>query len=95
MEVVRRPLPLRGIAVSLWFAVIVASLLLVYVSHQCRELYDRLAQMERHGQQLEVAIGQYMLEQSTWGSLPRIEKIATEKLAMRIPETDEMVIVGP
>ena len=39
----------------------------------------------------DVEFGQLQLELSTWATSPRIEKIAREKLKMRVPETAKIV----
>ena len=91
----RKGIPLAMVNLGLWLLLMVACLVLVYVNHLCRQHYERLSQLEKRSHQLEADIGRYLLEQSAWGSLYRIEKVAAEQLGMRIPETDEMAIVEP
>ena len=50
------------------------------------------AEQER-ARQLEIEFGQLQLELSTWATSPRIEKIAREKLKMRIPDPAKIVTV--
>lgn len=82
----------KGIA-ALWLAVVVSALLVAWVGHLCRQQYAQLSVLQREADQLQVAYGRYLLEQSAWGSLPRVEKTATEKLSMRSPEMSEIVMV--
>jgi len=49
--------------------------------------------MERDANQMQVDYGKYLLEQSAWGSLQRIETSAVAELNMRSPKPEEIVIV--
>lgn len=77
----------------LWLAVVVSAVAVAHYSHLCREQYAQLTAMEREANQLQVDYGRYLLEQSAWGSLQRVESIATEQLAMGTPRVDEIVMV--
>ena len=79
----------------LWLLVMVSALAVVNVSHLCRERYSALASLQQEENRLQVAWGQYLLEQSSWASLTRIEKIAKEDLGMYVPAIDEVVMVKP
>ena len=78
---------------GLWLLVLVSALAVVYSNHLCRQQYAQLSAMERSAQQYQREYRNYLLEQSAWGSLQRIERTATESLAMRIPGAAELVIV--
>lgn len=80
---------------GLWLAVIGSALAVVYVSHLCRELNGELAQMEQEANGLQVEWGRYLLEQSSWASLSRIEQLASSRLSMRVPEMEDIVMVRP
>jgi len=77
----------------LWVAVVVSGLSVAYVSHLCREKYGQLMVMEGDANQMQVDYGKYLLEQSAWGSLQRIEMSAVAELNMRSPKPEEVVIV--
>jgi len=77
----------------LWLTVIVSALSVVYVSHLCRQLYNELAKLEQEANALQVEWGRYLLEQSSWASLSRVEQMAISELNMRVPEPSEIVIV--
>ncbi len=49
--------------------------------------------MQREANQLQVEYGRYLLEQSAWGSLQRVESMAMERLEMHMPQAGEIVIV--
>ena len=77
----------------LWLTVIVSARSVVYVSHLCRQLYNELAKLEQEANALQVEWGRYLLEQSSWASLSRVEQMAISELNMRVPEPSEIVIV--
>ena len=83
--------PLR-IAI-IWVLVVVSALAVALVSHLSRQQYAQLGMMEREANQMNADYGRYLLEQSAWGSLQRIENMAAQKLDMRSPEPEEILIV--
>ena len=78
-----------------WVAVVCSALSVVYVSHLCRQLYNELSGLEQEANTLQVEWGRYLLEQSSWASLSRIEQLAKNRLQMRAPTTEEIVVVQP
>ena len=75
----------------LLLAVVICSLAAVTSQHKARQLFRALEVQQERARQLEVEHGQLQLELSTWGTAPRIEKIAVEKLGMRTPEADKLL----
>ncbi len=65
--------------------VVVSALSAVAANHRARNLFVELEHDQTRSRQLDVEWGQLQLEQSTWANHARIEKIAREKLQMRIP----------
>ena len=82
----------RALAV-VWVAVICSALSVVYVSHLCRQLYNELSRLEQDANTLQVEWGRYLLEQSSWASLSRIERLAKSRLQMRVPGAEEIVVI--
>jgi cell division protein FtsL len=75
-------------------AILIASALaLVTSQHQARKLYVELQKQQAHAKQLDVEWGQLQLEQSTWATHARIEKLATQKLNMRVPPQARVQVV--
>ncbi len=85
----------RLLAAGLALAVIASALGVVYTSHLSRRLYAELARLEQARDALEVEWGRLQLEQSTWAAHSRIERLARERLRMRLPRPDEVVVVRP
>jgi len=86
--------PVR-LLLSLWLLVLVSAVAVVVTSHRCRLLYAELARLQQQENHLQVEWGQYLLEQSSWASLNRIEQLAHEELGMQVPEFEDMVVVKP
>ena len=77
----------------LWLAVVCSAVAVAYYSHLCRQTYGQLTAMQREANQLQVDYGRYLLEQSAWGSLQRVESMAVGRLGMHMPQADEIVMV--
>lgn len=85
---------IRGDAVLV--ALVVASALgVVAAQHQSRRLYAEYEREQARTQALEVEWGQLQLEQSTWATHGRVEKLAREKLDMRVPPAGQVLVVEP
>ena len=73
---------------------IVCALAVVTSQHQARKLYVELQKEQELAKQLDVEWGQLQLEQSTWATHARIEKIAARELGMRMPTPSRTQVVG-
>ncbi len=78
----------------LWLLVVVSALLVVGVTQDVRERTSDLEVLRREAAELEVQWGQYLLEQSTWASYARVEKVAREELGMLEPGPEQIIIVN-
>jgi cell division protein FtsL len=70
---------------ALLAVLIACALMLVTSQHQARKLYVELQREQEFAKQLEVERGQLQLEQGTLAMHGRVEKVATERLHMRVP----------
>ncbi len=84
----------RLAVVLLWLAVLASALAVVRSSHEARSELNRLEILRREASQLHERWGQYLLEQSAWSAYGRIEKEATEKLHMVVPQDDQLIMVA-
>jgi len=85
----------RLLIVTLLAGVLLASCVsLVYVQHLRRELFTDLKALEGERDRMQVEWGQLQLEASTWAAQDRIEQVATEKLGLRVPSPDRVVLVA-
>ena len=71
------------------------ALALVTSQHQARKLYVELQKEQELAKQIDVEWGQLQLEQSTWATHARVEKIATRSLGMRVPPPSRIQVVPP
>lgn len=69
------------------------ALALVTSQHQARKLYVELQQEQELAKQLDIEWGQLQLEQGTWAMHGRVEKLAVEKLNMRVPPAARIQVV--
>lgn len=65
----------------------------VTANHKARKLFVELDREQNRARQLEVEWGQLQLEQSTWAGHARIEKIARDKLQMKLPDPKQILIL--
>lgn len=78
----------------LLLAVLVACAIgLVTSQHRARKLFSDLEREADRARELDIEHGRLQLEASTWGLHPRIEKIATGSLGMRVPEQRRVKVV--
>jgi len=76
-------------------ALIACALALVTSQHQARKFYVELQKEQERARQIEVEWGQLQLEQSTWATPARVEKLATHALGMRVPPSSRIQVVPP
>jgi len=74
-------------------AVLVSAVGVIEAKHQSRKRFVALQALEKVRDQMNVEWGQLQLEQGTWATHSRVERIAREKLRMVNPKMDEVVIV--
>jgi cell division protein FtsL len=79
----------------LLFALAACALALVTSQHQARKLYVELQKEQDAARQIEVEWGQLQLEQSTWATHARVEKLAVQSLGMRVPPSSRIQMVPP
>ncbi len=79
----------------LLIAVLGSALGVVFSTHQSRKLFTELQALEAQCDKLDIEWGRLQLEQSTWATHGRVEKLARERLDMQLPTTESAVIVRP
>lgn len=75
--------------------VVVSGVGVVYSRHQSRTLFVQLQALLTERDALNIEWGQLQLEQSTLATHGRIERLAIERLGMRIPSHEEVIQVRP
>jgi cell division protein FtsL len=66
--------------------ILVSAFAAIYSTHACRALYTQLQVLESSQWYLQEDYGRLLLEQSTWASHYRVEKVARGDLGMTAPD---------
>lgn len=80
----------NGLNVLLLMALVICALSAVSSQHKARKLYVELQKEKENAQQMDIEWGQLQLELSTWAMPARVERIATQKLRMHLPEREQI-----
>jgi cell division protein FtsL len=73
---------------------VVCALSLVTSRHQARKLFVELGREQVRARGFETEYGQLQLEQSTWATPARVEKIARSELKMQMPGAGRVEVVA-
>jgi cell division protein FtsL len=79
----------------LWVAVLGSALGVVYAKHEARSRFNELQKLTQQRDDLDIEWGQLQLEQSTWATHGRVERVARDELRMVIPQASDLRIVQP
>jgi cell division protein FtsL len=63
--------------------------------HKARKVFTALEREREVARAMEVEWGQLQLEQSTWATHARVERIAGSRLKMTVPDARRVVVVTP
>ena len=85
--------PLLVANAGLAVAVLSSALGVVLVQHEVRKLFVESQELIREQDRLDVEWGMLQLEEGAWGTAVRVERVARERLQMRMPDRNEMVII--
>ena len=69
------------------------SIALVYTKHESRKLFIELEGLTHERDELNIEWGQLQIEQSTWATHARIERVATDDLSLVRPESTEIFVI--
>ena len=79
---------------GLLLVVVIGSALgVIYSRHESRKLFVELQQLNKQVDELNIEWGRLQLEQSAWSAHGRIERIAGNKLNMKLPDANEVVYI--
>jgi cell division protein FtsL len=81
--------------VVLGMAVVISATGVVYAKYASRSQFVELESLRKKRDAVDVEWGKLQLEQSTWATHGRVERIAREKLNMRIPLVEEVKVIRP
>jgi cell division protein FtsL len=70
-----------------------SAIALIYTKHESRKLFVELEQLTTERDELNIEWGQLQIEQSTWATHARIERVAAEELSLVRPDSTEIYII--
>ncbi len=87
---VRKPILLITVFVIVCF---LSALAIVYTKHESRKLFVELEVLTTERDALNIEWGQLQIEQSTWATHARIERIAVEEMSLIRPRSEEIYVI--
>jgi cell division protein FtsL len=77
------------------FAVVcvLSAMALVYTKHESRKLFVELEGLTHERDELNIEWGQLQIEQSTWATHARIERVASDDLSLVRPESADIYVI--
>jgi cell division protein FtsL len=87
---VRKPLLLISVFVVVC---VLSALAIVYTKHDSRKLFVELEELTAERDALNIEWGQLQIEQSTWATHARIERVAVEEMSLVRPQSDEIYVI--
>ncbi|MGI9291861.1 MAG: cell division protein FtsL [Gammaproteobacteria bacterium] len=73
--------------------IVISAIAVVYARHESRTQFTQLQSLIVQRDALEVDWGRLQIEQSTWSTYARVERLARKRMAMRMPAPDEIQVV--
>jgi cell division protein FtsL len=79
----------------LWLAVLASGAAAIYCKHVSRTLFVELETLTQERDRLQIEWGKLQLEQSAWSTHGFIERVASSRLDLTIPQPSGVHIVQP
>ena len=70
-----------------------SALVLIYTKHDSRKLFVELENLTTERDKLNIEWGQLQIEQSTWATHARIERLAVEEMSLVRPQSGEIYVI--
>jgi cell division protein FtsL len=87
---------LAALAVALlWWAVLGSAAGAIYSKYRARELFVELEHLNSGRDELDAEWGRLQLEQSAWSTYGFVERVASERLHLSIPDARDIEILPP
>jgi cell division protein FtsL len=86
----RNPVLLTAVFVAVC---VLSALALIYTKHESRKLFVELENLTTERDELNIEWGQLQIEQSTWASHARIERVAAEQMSLVRPQSREIYVI--
>ena len=90
------PRSLLAVTVALlWAAVLGSSAAAIYAKYRARELFVQLQRLNSGRDELDADWGRLQLEASAWSAYAFVERVASERLHMGIPDSRDIETLAP
>jgi len=86
---------MKVLLVILVLANVASAIGVVYARHTHRQRFVELSRLEKARDELNIEFGRLQIEQATVAESTRIDGIARNRLGMKFPEADEIVVIQP
>lgn len=87
---------IKALALALlWGSVLGSAAAAVYAKYRARELFVELEQLNSARDELDAEWGRLQLEASAWSTYAFVERVASERMHMTIPDSRDVEIVAP
>jgi len=70
-----------------------SAIAMVYTKHESRKQFVELEKLTTERDELNIEWGQLQIEQSTWATHARIERVASEELSLVRPKSTEIYVI--
>ncbi len=87
---VRKPLLLIAVFVAVC---VLSAMAIIYTKHESRKLFVELEDLTSERDALNIEWGQLQIEQSTWATHARIERVAIEEMSLIRPLSEEIYVI--
>jgi len=82
------------IVVFLTSIIFLSSISVIYIKHSSRKIFSELNELLAGRDRMDVEWGQLQLEQSTWATQGRIERIARNTIGMSVPDYQDVIFIN-
>ena len=72
---------------------VMSAIALINAKHESRKLFVELEALTTERDELNIEWGQLQIEQSTWATHARIERVATEELSLVRPKPTKIYVI--
>jgi cell division protein FtsL len=86
----RHPILLTAVFIAVCM---LSALALIYTKHESRKLFVELENLTNERDELNIEWGQLQIEQSTWATHGRIERVALEEMSLIRPQASEIYVI--
>ena len=84
----------QGLIVFVLFILtFVSAVSVVFVTYYQRKLFVSLQSLQQKKDKMNIEWGKLQLEENTWSTTSRIEKVATKQLNMQVPKSEYTIFI--